>query len=139
MSQETLERLETVYEAVSRGDWDTALRDVRSDFELIPAEDNPITGTVRGPEEVRRFFEEFWAAFDEVRVEPERVVDLDDRILVFLQMHLWPADSAAKFDMKIAHIWTVRDGDLIRCEVFREPEDALAAVGMSERDVSPPR
>jgi ketosteroid isomerase-like protein len=91
MSQENLERIRTVYEAVSRGDWDAAFRQAPANFELKTADNNPIAGTYRGPAEVRRFFDEFWAAFAEVDLQPERFIDLDDRILVCLRMHLKPA------------------------------------------------
>jgi ketosteroid isomerase-like protein len=95
---------------------------------------NPIAGTYRGAEEVRRFFDEMWAAFAEVAVQPERFIDLDDRIVVFLLMRLRPTDSNATLEMRIAHLWTVRDGEIIRCEVFTKREDALEAAGLSEQD-----
>jgi hypothetical protein len=119
---------------VSRGDWDAALGEASANFELIPPDSNPIAGTYRGPEEVRGFFDELWAPFDEVEVRPQEFLDLGDRILVFLQMRLKPNESDATFDMRIAHIWTVRDGEITRCEVFIERDEALAAAGLSEHD-----
>jgi ketosteroid isomerase-like protein len=135
MSDEIIERLSSIYEAISRGDWDTPRDALPDDFELRPAPDNPLAGVYRGPNEVLDFFQEFWAAFAEVRVVPEKFVDLDDRVVVFLLMHLTPADSDAKLEMKIAHLWTVEDGEIVRCEVFRERAEALEAAGASERDV----
>jgi ketosteroid isomerase-like protein len=132
MSRADVETLRVLYEAVSRGDWDAVFRDASADFELKTPDTNPIAGTYRGPEEIRRFFDELWAAFAEVTVQPERVVDLDDRILVFLLMRLKPTDSDATVEMRIAHLWTVRDGVIMRCEVFTEREDALAAAGVEE-------
>jgi ketosteroid isomerase-like protein len=132
MSQADIERLRAVYEAVSRGDWDAAFHEASPNFELKTPDTNPIAGTYRGPDEVRRFFEELWAAFAEVAAQPKRFVDLDDRILVFLLMRLRPTDSNATLEMRIAHLWTVRDGEIIRCEVFTEREDALEAAGLSE-------
>jgi ketosteroid isomerase-like protein len=132
MSEADVETLRALYEAVSRGDWDAVFRDASANFELKTPDTNPIAGTYRGPEEIRRFFDELWAAFAEVAVEPERVVDLDDRILVFLLMRLKPTDSNATVEMRIVHLWTVRDGVIIRCEVFTEREDALAAAGLEE-------
>jgi ketosteroid isomerase-like protein len=134
MSQENVDRPRAVYEAVSRRDWDAAFREAPADFELESGENNPIAGTYRGPGEVRRFFEEFWAAFAEVRAQPERFVDLDDRVLVFLIMYLRPNESDAIFELRIAHLWTVRDGEIIRCKVFPDREKALEAVGLSEQD-----
>ena len=134
MSQADIETLRALYEAVSRGDWDAALSEASESFELITPDTNPIAGTYRGPEEIRRFFDELWAPFAEAVVEPERFIDLDGRILVFLFMRFRPIDSDATLDMRIDHLLTVRDGELSRCEVFVEREDALEAAGLSQQD-----
>jgi len=132
MSQADIETLRDVYEAVSRGDWDAAFQDAWPDFELRTPDQNPIAGTYRGSDEIRGFFDELWAAFDEVTVQPERFLELDDRILVDLLMQLRPSDSGAKFEMRIVHLWTMRDGRPLRCEVFTQREQALEAVGLSQ-------
>jgi uncharacterized protein len=132
MSQADIEALRAVYEAVSRGDWDAAFRDARPDFELVTPDQNPIAGTYRGPEAIRGFFAELWAAFEEVTVLPGQFLELDDRILVSLRMQLRPSDSGAKVEMQITHLWTMRDGTPARCEVFMRREQALEAAGLSD-------
>jgi len=132
MSQADIETLRAVYEAVSRGDWDAALRDARPDFELRTPDQNPIAGTYRGRDAIRGFFAELWAAFEEVAVQPGQFLELDDRILVSLVMELRPSDSGAKVQMQITHLWTMRDGQPVRCEVFRRREEALEAAGLNE-------
>jgi ketosteroid isomerase-like protein len=134
MSQSDIDALRSVYEAVSRGDWDAAFREAPPDFELKTPDRNPIAGTYRGAEEVRRYFEELWAAFEEVVTQPEEFFDLGDRILVFLLMRLRPTDSNATLEMRIGHLWTMRDGKTTRCEVFIEREEAFEAAGLSEQD-----
>jgi uncharacterized protein len=132
MSQQKVEALQAVYGAVSRRDWDAALEKVPAGFEFETGDSNPIAGTYRGREEVRRFFEELFGAFREVRIEPERIIDLDDRILVFSLMYLRPTESDAAFETRIAHLWTVRGGEILRCKFFAEREKALEAVGLRE-------
>jgi uncharacterized protein len=131
MSQADLDTLRAVYEAVSRGDWDAALRDVRPDFELRPPDQSPVAGTYGGPEMVRTFFAELWAAFAEVTAKPEQFIELDDRILAFVHLQLRPNESEAKVEMRVTHLWTMRDGKIARCEVFMEREQALKAAGLS--------
>jgi ketosteroid isomerase-like protein len=75
-----------------------------------------------------------WAAFEEVAVRPERFLESDGRILVFLLMQLRPTDSEAKVEMRLVHLWTIRDGKPARCEVFTQRERALEAAGLSEQD-----
>jgi uncharacterized protein len=131
MSQADLETLRAVYEAVSRGDWDAVFRNARPDFELRPPDQSPVAGTYGGPEQVRRFVAELWAAFAEVTAQPEQFLELDDRILVFVHLQLRPNDSEAKVEMRIAHLWTMRDGKIARCEVLTEREHAVKAAGLS--------
>jgi ketosteroid isomerase-like protein len=132
MSQAEIEQLRAVYDAVNRGDWDAAFDDARPDFELVPPDQNPIAGTYRGREAIRGFFDELWAAFDEVTVEPGPFLEADDQIVVSLAMRLRPSDSPAAVEMQITHLWTLRDGKAARCEVFLRREQALEAVGLSE-------
>ncbi len=134
MAQAEIEALRAVYEAVSRGDWDAAFHDARPDFELQTPDQNPIAGTYRGREAIRGFFAEIWAAFEEVTVQPEHFLELDDRILVSLHMQLRPSGSGATVDMRLTHLWTMRDGKPARCDVFLRREQALEAVGLSEQD-----
>jgi ketosteroid isomerase-like protein len=127
MSQENIETLRDLYDAVSRGDWDAAFQDARPDFELKTPDQNPIAGTYRGRDEIGGFFDELWAAFEEVTVQPEQFLDLDDQILVDLLMQLRPSDSGASVEMRIVHLWTMHDGKPVRCEVFTRREQALEA------------
>jgi len=132
MSRAEIETLRAVYEAISRGDWDAALRDAGPDFEFIPPDQNPMAGTYRGGAAVRGFFAELWTAFEEVSIEPGPFLEAHDSIVVSLLMTLSPADSGAKVEMRITHLWTMRDGRPVRVKVFLEREEALAAAGLSE-------
>jgi ketosteroid isomerase-like protein len=95
----------------------------------VTPDQTPIAGTYRGAEEVRSFFGELWAAFEEVIAKPEEFFEAGDRVLVFLLVRLRPRDSEATVDMRIAHLWTMRDGKTARCQVFTERERAVEAFG----------
>jgi ketosteroid isomerase-like protein len=128
-----IDTLQLVYEAVSRDDWDAAFRGAHPDFELVPPDQNPIAARFRGQEAIRGFFAELWAAFEQVSVEPQQFRALDDRrIMVSLLMQLRPAGSGSKVEMRLVHLWTMRDGKAARCEVFLREEQALEAAGLSQ-------
>jgi ketosteroid isomerase-like protein len=133
MSQADVETLRAVYAAVSRGDWDAAFREAHPDFELTTPDLSPIAGTYRGADAVRGFFAELWAAFDEVQATPEELIDLGDRVLVFLLVKLRPRDSEANVDLRVTHLWTMRNGKTAGCRVFNEREAALEAAGLMEQ------
>jgi uncharacterized protein len=134
MSQAEIETLRALYAAISRGDWDTVLDNYGPDFEFITPDQNPIAGTYRGAEAVRGFFDELWAAFDEVTLEPGLFLEADDGFVVSLHMTLSPSNSSAKVEQRITHLWTMRNGKPVRCKVFLSREEALEAAGLSERD-----
>src|SRR6266540_3184333 len=129
MSRADIETLRVGYEAVSRGDWDAATRFAHPEFELHPADRVVNPGTYRGPEEVRRFFEDLFAPFEEMVVEPEEFFVRGDQIVVFVRTRLRPTGSSAVVENRIGHLWTMREGKATRLQVFPRREDALEAAG----------
>ena len=62
----------------------------------------------------------------------ERVVEAaDGRVVIVMTMHARGRGSGATLAGRTAHIWTVRDGRLLRNELYRNPEQALRDVGLS--------
>jgi uncharacterized protein len=141
MSQADIETLRLGYEAFSRGDWEAAFRGAHPDLELKTADRVTNPGTYRGQEEVKRFFEDQLEPFEEVTAEPQEFFDHGDRIVVFVRMRFRPRGSSAQVENRIGHVWTMRDGKVVRFEVFPEREKALEAVGLSnlnaQRDTVP--
>ena len=134
MSQADIETLRGVYEAISRGDWDAAFRDAHPGFEYKLPDRDPRVGTYRGREEARRVLEDQLGAFEEVVVEPEEFFLRGDQIVVFLRVRSRPRGSSATIEIRIAHLWTMRDGKAARFELFPVREEALEAVGLPEQD-----
>jgi ketosteroid isomerase-like protein len=132
MSQADVETLRVILEAISRGDWDGAIPHTHPDFELTTADRVLVAGTYRGPEEIRRFIEDQWEAFEEVAIEPEEFFERGDQIVVFARVSLRPKGSTAIAQNRIGHVWTMRDGKAARCQVFPQREKALEAAGLSE-------
>ena len=135
MSQADIEALRVIYEAVSRGDWNAVFLQVHPDFEWKTPDGVPLAGTYRGPEQVRRFFEDRWQAFEDVTVEPEEFFESGNRIVVFARSRLRPSGTTAVIENRLGHLWTMREGKAARCEVFSQGEKALEAAGLSEQDV----
>jgi ketosteroid isomerase-like protein len=134
MSQENVEIVRILYEAVNRGDWSSASHLVHPDFEWTTSDRVPNAGTYRGLEEVRRFFEDQRRPFEEVVSEPERFVECDDRIVALALLRSKPRGSDAIIESRIGHLWTMRDGKAVSCKAFAKRDEALEAVGLSEED-----
>jgi ketosteroid isomerase-like protein len=132
MSQADIDTLRVGYEAVSRGDWDAATRFAHPEFELQTAARVVNPGVYRGPEEVRRFFEDLFEPFEEVIIEPEEFFERGDQIVAFVLTRLRPTGSSAVVENRIGHLWTMREGKATRLQVFPRREDALEAAGLRE-------
>jgi ketosteroid isomerase-like protein len=134
MSQENVEMVRATYEAANRGDWDSFFAGVDPNVEL-KAPDRMMRGRrYRGIREVREFFEDLLEPFEEVVVQPEKFFDAGDRLVVFVLLSSRPIGSSATIEIRIGHLWTMRDGKATRLEIFPEREKALEAVGLSEQD-----
>src|SRR5215207_11283980 len=99
MPQELLETLRLAYGAISRGDWDAAFEAAEPDFEFVPPGRSAVSAPGRGVEEL---------------------IEAGEFIVALLRLRIRPHAADADFELQIAHLWTLRDGKLIRCEVFPE-------------------
>jgi ketosteroid isomerase-like protein len=124
MSRADIETLRICYEAASRGDWDAVLEPTDADLVWKAT----LAGTHRGNEEVRRFFEDMTAPFEETVFEPEEFFERGGRIVVFVRVKVRPSGAGGMIENRVGHLWTMRKGKPVRCQTFPRREDALEAV-----------
>jgi uncharacterized protein len=132
MSQENVETLRRGYEALNRGDLDATLEICDPDIECRLPEGGLATGTLHGHKGLRELFEAYLEAFEELRAEPDRYLEADDHVVVFLKLSGRGRGSGLEVDVRPAHLWTMRDGKAVRLEVFPRGEGALEAAGLRE-------
>jgi len=88
-------------------------------------------GTFHGHEGWLELMAEVREAFDDVRLEPERLVGVPpDRIVVFVRLSARGRASGVSTDTPIAIVVTIRGGRAGRMDIYREPADAVEAVGL---------
>ncbi len=126
-----IEMLRAGYEAFSRGEWDSVFREAHPDIELITTDRVTNPGTYRGVDDIRRFFEDLFEPFEEVVAEPEEFLERGDQIVVLVVVRSRPRGSSAFIENRIGHLWTMRDGQVVRFQIFPEREKALEAAGLS--------
>lgn len=131
MTGDNLETIRRVYAAMDRQDASTVAELAHPDAEWIP--DRRVgEGPVRGRENVIRFFADRAEMFGEIRTQVERMWEEGDRILAFIHVSGEGRASGTPFDLRIAHLWTLRDGLLVRGEGFGSRDEALEAAGFGE-------
>ena len=84
-------------------------------------------GTYRGPDGVRRWWDEFYEAMEEVRLEPHEFHEVGDLVVVSFTIHARGRSTGLETEQKAVQIWHLRNGKAIRLELFGELEEALAA------------
>jgi uncharacterized protein len=85
-----------------------------------------------GHDGILEYFDDIESAWAEWSVDVERVAEgADGRVAIVMTMHARGKGSGAALAERTAHVWTVRDGRLLRNELYREPDEALRALGLS--------
>jgi hypothetical protein len=96
-------------------------------------------GTFHGHQGWLELMDEVHEAFDAVRLEPERLVGVPpDRMVVFARLSARGRGSGLSVDTPIAIVVTIRRGRAGRLDIYRDPTDAVAAVGLPPAAGSPP-
>ena len=131
MSQENVEIVRGAYAAMSARDLRRVSELARPDVEWIP--DHRVgEGPIHGREKVIEFFIDRASAFGQLDQEIQQVWDVNDQVLLFIRVTGSGSASGAEFDIRIAHLWTLQDGKLVRGEGFGNRDEALEAAGLSE-------
>jgi uncharacterized protein len=126
---EATARLRTMYEAFNRGDRRQALLAFHPDVVLIQPPELPGgTGTYRGHGGLARALEELLEAFDDYTMEPEGFLAVaGDHVVVAVHLRARGRTSNLDVDGRFGHLMTLRDGLVVRWQVFRTPEEAVHA------------
>jgi ketosteroid isomerase-like protein len=83
-----------------------------------------------GHDGIREYFDDVEAAWRDWTVEVERVTAAaDGRVVIVMTMHARGKGSGASLSERTAHIWTLKDGKLLRNEPY--PKRALEDLGLS--------
>ena len=85
----------------------------------------------RGHDGIREYLDDISSAWEVWRMQVHRVVAAPDgRVVILMTMHMRGKGSGATLSERSAHVWTLKDGKLLRNEPFREPEEALRYAGL---------
>jgi ketosteroid isomerase-like protein len=134
MSRETVKGILRGYEALNRGDLETATEGIAPDCEMeLPPILPDVQATSKGPEGLRRMWEGWRETFDDFRMEVEEVIDADDRVVVMACACGVGKDSGVEVRTPtFPLIWTVKDGQVVRVKALPTRAAALEEVGREE-------
>ena len=87
----------------------------------------------RGREGLKRWVASTKEIWDEWRFETERFLDAGDQVVVLVRVVARGGSSGVSLVRETAHLWTLRDRRVTRCEVYLDRSEALDAVGFREQ------
>ena len=85
-----------------------------------------------GAEGANRFNAEWAAAWDDWEFVPEDYIDAGERVVVIVDQRGRSKATGIPVDMRFAQVWSFRDGQAIRMQMYANVDEALEAAGLSE-------
>ena len=134
MSEENVELVRDVYDALNEVNFDEALAlaDPPPEFEFVPsgALIPDLSGVLRGPEGLRRLAE-FVGEFDDPHLEVHEIADGGDRVFAEVTLRGRGKQSGVETSWDFWHVWTLLEARIIRGQGFTDRNTALEAAGLS--------
>ena len=131
MTQENVEIMRRVYEAMNRGGLDAVVPFADPEIESVPPAELPAP-TVKGIEAIKNLARQWVETFDDFRIEPERFIDAGDQVVVFVRDSGRIKGSDAEIHNRFIHVWTLVDGKIIKWQTFTDESQALDAAGITD-------
>jgi ketosteroid isomerase-like protein len=89
----------------------------------------PYSGTYDGPQGLGEFSRAFWDAWDEFNPEIDEFVECGpESVITVYRVSARGRKSGIEVASGGAVIWTLRDGTILRGQLFQTKEDALKAI-----------
>jgi uncharacterized protein len=124
-----LEIVRRGFEAFNEGGVDALLPFVHPDFEVTtPPELASEPDTYRGHAGVRRYFDSFYEAMEEIRWDPRSFQEAGDRVVVEFTLRARGKTTGLDVAQDAVMVWSLRDGKAIGLELYATLEEALDAI-----------
>jgi len=94
--------------------------------------DTPDQGDYRGHEGIRRWLEDWGAAWAEWRIEADEFIDAGDSVVILIRMNTEGRGSGIKAQRQDALVYGVTQGLITRVDYYNDRGEALKAVGLEE-------
>jgi ketosteroid isomerase-like protein len=84
-----------------------------------------------GVEGVEAFLREWTAPWEDWELHVEELLASGEKVVALVRQHGRSRSGGVEVDMSFAQIWTVHEGKQTRMEMYSDPAEALAAVGLA--------
>ena len=91
-----------------------------------------LAGVYRDPAERNKRLHEWLSPWEDWRCDVEEFIEHGDCVVAIARYRGRGKGSGAEVDTRGAHVWMLRDGRVVRLEVFADPVKALESVGLTK-------
>lgn len=131
MSQESVEIVRAGYRSFNRT-YEVDVDTFHPSIEWHTRDDLPDSGTHRGHAGVAQLFSSWVEAFEDLRVDPEELIDADDFVVAVVRLRGHIRGSGQEVEMEETHVWRHLDGKAIEVREYQTKAEALEAVALAE-------
>jgi ketosteroid isomerase-like protein len=124
MSDANVEVVRRIYDAWESG---VSTRDlIDEDVEYV----NPPYAVEPGVRRGRASFARIRDAYDDVEVQPQRLVDAGEEVVVLAKITGTSRGAGVPIEREQGYVWAIRDGRAVRFQWFNSHAEALDAAGV---------
>lgn len=131
MSEDKVALVRMVFDAMKSGDRGAYLTRIDPELRIEPSANSPEQRVLEGEQGFERWISRWPALFEDYEVRPERFSVAGNDIVVALHERAKSSRSDMTIEDRFAHVWTVREGLVVRIRVFDDELEALTAAGLS--------
>jgi ketosteroid isomerase-like protein len=134
-SRERIELVGSAFEAWNRGDIDAFAGHTAEDVAWLEVSGRPEGGgdsELLGRDRLRESLKSLFDAWERYHLEAERIEDLGDRVVAIVRETARGRASGVEVEGRWGYVLTVKDGQIVRVEAYRDAERALQVTGLSE-------
>jgi ketosteroid isomerase-like protein len=134
MSKTVVDGLRHAYAAYCRGDIQGAVDsiDLAPTILWIEPKEFSAGGTYHGRQGVIDYLTRAYAANEQVENVPEEIIEVGDKIAVFLHYQAWPKGGGQPREGHIADVYTVHAGKVVQMQAYADPTEARKAIGLPQ-------
>ena len=125
-----IELLRGAYTAFNRGDIAAAVASLDPDIEWSEPPEFPGGGLYHGRAGASEYLTQSRAAWDDVQSDPEQFIPAGDRIVVFVHARVRARGSDEWQEVRLADVYTFRDGRPVSMRAFADRDEALRWAGV---------
>ena len=132
MSRENVDALRPIYDEWGRGNFTPMFDVYADDMEWGWSAEFPgLAGVYRDPAERNARLHEWLSPWEHWTCEAEEYVEHGDHVVVLARYRGRGKGSGVEVDTRGAHVWTLRNGRVVRLEVFANRARALESLGLA--------